>query len=598
MSTSPPPSSDHDQGSRSSSPHRSSPRLSQPFALGPPTATSTGSLPPLFTRIASSVPPAIIPTQIHDSVSALPALDLPSPHNSSEPEGSMPSMTTQLRRQIHHTYSMLTPVPKRDTDSNLPLSVARLNRKTNSQNISSPSSSSHQHSNNNDQHNDDNRQQHNHSSSSAFSPANSDYLERVQNDHPEYFNVDAYMARHYDNQLEHNVAVLDAKIHQFDHRFHAIDTTLTIICDKLSMLHKPPTNKNLNASLDNASDLHDNSSNNSHQSRKIHSSTSPSRQSCEEPTTHNQQSTQSSVQSYKNNQNKNIRFPPTMSQNTNNNKNKNSPSTTNPTQLHIPSSSAFPYQTDDTNGHINPSISALQSGNKSRSTFQRKFCQCCMTYGHASETCFLRGPNFRPKELNQRINVFNMQHGDKPPVDAKLPVWNPSSPPAMIAPSPAPVSPLSPTTKNVLFAKSPVKSTPFLHSSLSKTKLRPTVNLLESHPTDEQLSSSCDDNNITPDVDIHPEISNFIAEIDISHQDSFNHEHHCDIQQYVIATMNDSTTITNTFSHYELHPMLQPMIHNKQSSGVFVFTPTEFKYKVQTYHQQEHDSQPSTLYLR
>lgn len=60
----------------------------------------------------------------------------------------------------------------------------------------------------------------------------------------------------------------------------------------------------------------------------------------------------------------------------------------------------------------------------------RPFCNACLTPGHDETRCFLRGPHFRPKELTQRINVFNQQNGDKPPPGTELPKWNPRTPPA------------------------------------------------------------------------------------------------------------------------------------------------------------------------
>ena len=67
-----------------------------------------------------------------------------------------------------------------------------------------------------------------------------------------------------------------------------------------------------------------------------------------------------------------------------------------------------------------------------RNVRTKKFCQACMTIGHEADRCFLRGPNFRPKELTQHINIYNQQNGDKPPAGTILPIWNPRSPPAML----------------------------------------------------------------------------------------------------------------------------------------------------------------------
>jgi hypothetical protein len=75
----------------------------------------------------------------------------------------------------------------------------------------------------------------------------------------------------------------------------------------------------------------------------------------------------------------------------------------------------------------NPNIGAMQ-----RNQRQRLFCQCCMTSGHDADHCFLRGKHFRPDALNKRINVYNQQHGDKPPKSAEIKPWNPRSPPPIM----------------------------------------------------------------------------------------------------------------------------------------------------------------------
>ena len=56
----------------------------------------------------------------------------------------------------------------------------------------------------------------------------------------------------------------------------------------------------------------------------------------------------------------------------------------------------------DVDSPIDPIIAAAL-----RNVRSKKFCQACMTIGHDSDHCFLRGVKFRPKELTQRINVFN-----------------------------------------------------------------------------------------------------------------------------------------------------------------------------------------------
>jgi hypothetical protein len=52
-------------------------------------------------------------------------------------------------------------------------------------------------------------------------------------------------------------------------------------------------------------------------------------------------------------------------------------------------------------------------------------CQACLRGIHDPNNCFLRGPAFRPSELNQRINNYNQQFGDKPPKGHVPPEYKP-----------------------------------------------------------------------------------------------------------------------------------------------------------------------------
>jgi hypothetical protein len=58
---------------------------------------------------------------------------------------------------------------------------------------------------------------------------------------------------------------------------------------------------------------------------------------------------------------------------------------------------------------------------------KKQVCECCMMGPHSAESCYLRGTNFHPTELEQRINLYNKQNGSKLP-HGKVPVpWNPRS---------------------------------------------------------------------------------------------------------------------------------------------------------------------------
>ena len=68
---------------------------------------------------------------------------------------------------------------------------------------------------------------------------------------------------------------------------------------------------------------------------------------------------------------------------------------------------------------LDPVINALNK-NKER-------CQCCLIGFHTQDECYLRGPNFIPKELKQRINLYNKQFGDKLPAGKQIRQWKPQS---------------------------------------------------------------------------------------------------------------------------------------------------------------------------
>ena len=44
----------------------------------------------------------------------------------------------------------------------------------------------------------------------------------------------------------------------------------------------------------------------------------------------------------------------------------------------------------------------------------------------------MRGIYFQPQELIQRINLYNQQHGNKPPPGTVIPKWTPKTPPPII----------------------------------------------------------------------------------------------------------------------------------------------------------------------
>jgi hypothetical protein len=120
-----------------------------------------------------------------------------------------------------------------------------------------------------------------------------------------------------------------------------------------------------------------------------------------------------------------------------------------------------------------------------------------MTIGHDADHCFLRGPQFRPKELTQCINIYNQQNGDKPPPGTIMPVWNPRSPPPMINKSASSSSRKDPIK--------PKQSRPFTNAvTKSSGKSSASVSFLDGQQdmtVDDQMKQS----------DYSPSLSTFIA---------------------------------------------------------------------------------------
>ena len=73
---------------------------------------------------------------------------------------------------------------------------------------------------------------------------------------------------------------------------------------------------------------------------------------------------------------------------------------------------------------IDPTINALHRLAKQR-------CPCCLIGVHPPEQCYLRGQEFIPTALKQRIALYNKAHGSKPPSGSEIKAWNPKSIPAI-----------------------------------------------------------------------------------------------------------------------------------------------------------------------
>lgn len=151
------------------------------------------------------------------------------------------------------------------------------------------------------------------------------------------------------------------------------------------------------------------------------------------------------------------------------------------------------YPVEDEDGIVQPTIAAL---NRRRT---KEFCQACLTPGHNSDKCFLRGPNFRPKELSRRLLIFNQQNGDKPPEGTVIPKWNPRTPPPILddkvkdtSSSPSQNKPSSQSNKKV--------GRPFTNSPNKSVAAKPKINHLAVSPVPDEDSTN-----------IQPSLSAFIA---------------------------------------------------------------------------------------
>jgi hypothetical protein len=185
----------------------------------------------------------------------------------------------------------------------------------------------------------------------------------------------------------------------------------------------------------------------------------------------------------------------------------------------------------------------------------RPFCQCCMTPGHTSDHCFLRGKNFRPDALNKRINVFNQQHGDKPPQGTEIKSWNPRSPPPILQ-----------------------KST----SSTNNASSKPSVNFINTSPTNEAtISSFIQHQNETT--------AYYLQQSDSDDEKSSDDEIHIGyIAQPIITNCHTSPSTISPHS-FDIIPPFNTMTHVSKN------TPTELILNMAKIHQNQ--THPAEKYI-
>ena len=115
-----------------------------------------------------------------------------------------------------------------------------------------------------------------------------------------------------------------------------------------------------------------------------------------------------------------------------------------------------------------PSISAANRLQKIR-------CKCCLIGFHPPEQCYIRGLQFLPTKLRQRVMLFNKQHGDKPPPGTKPKEWNPRSIPAIHS-----------DKKKVRFDKKGGLSNPFKNTATKVKTTDPSVSSLLNEQQEQQ----------------------------------------------------------------------------------------------------------------
>ena len=131
-------------------------------------------------------------------------------------------------------------------------------------------------------------------------------------------------------------------------------------------------------------------------------------------------------------------------------------------------------------------------------------CKCCLIGIHSADQCYLRGPDFMPTALKQRIALYNKQHGTTRPANVPIKDWNPKSIPPSFS---------SNKQKQVKFGddKKPAVSNPFKNTpTKTKTKTNNNMSVLESKSEEDIIEELLGDD-INEHEEINANLSSFIA---------------------------------------------------------------------------------------
>jgi hypothetical protein len=133
----------------------------------------------------------------------------------------------------------------------------------------------------------------------------------------------------------------------------------------------------------------------------------------------------------------------------------------------------------------------------------KQCCQACLRGIHDPNNCFLRGPAFRPAKLNQRINNYNQQFGDKPPKGHVPPDYKPLGIPPMHEKK----SSLRPSK----FTKKPFSGSTKIKVGQQKSSIH-AIEQVDDVPND--VDPPCEDS------DTHPYLGSFVKEEESFYDDN------------------------------------------------------------------------------